>query len=58
MTTRNPGAVTLDVSILGREYKVACREDEREALGEAARRAVVSRWSWASVAERLLAPVT
>lgn len=35
MTTRNPGAVTLDVNILGRDYKVACREDEREALGEA-----------------------
>ncbi|MBS0325977.1 MAG: cell division protein ZapA [Proteobacteria bacterium] len=35
MTTRNPAAVTLDVSILGRDYKVACREDEREALTEA-----------------------
>ncbi|HEX7327473.1 MAG TPA: cell division protein ZapA [Casimicrobiaceae bacterium] len=35
MTTRDPGAVTLDVNILGREYKVACREDEREALAEA-----------------------
>jgi len=31
---------------------------ERRQLGEAARRAAVERWSWASVAERLLAPVT
>ena len=30
---------------------------DRDALREAARRAVVARWSWASVAERLLAPV-
>jgi glycosyltransferase involved in cell wall biosynthesis len=30
---------------------------EHDALREAARRAVVERWSWASVAERLLAPV-
>jgi glycosyltransferase involved in cell wall biosynthesis len=30
---------------------------DRTALREAARRAVVERWSWASVAERLLAPV-
>jgi glycosyltransferase involved in cell wall biosynthesis len=37
---------------------LALPADEREALGEAARRAAVSRWSWASVAERLLAPVT
>ena len=37
---------------------LALPADEREALGEAARRAVVSRWSWASVAERLVAPVT
>jgi glycosyltransferase involved in cell wall biosynthesis len=37
---------------------LALPEDERAALGEAARRAAVSRWSWASVAERLLAPVT
>jgi glycosyltransferase involved in cell wall biosynthesis len=27
---------------------------ERRALGDAARRAVVERWSWARVAERLL----
>jgi glycosyltransferase involved in cell wall biosynthesis len=37
---------------------LALPEDERAALGEAARRAAVSCWSWASVAERLLAPVT
>jgi glycosyltransferase involved in cell wall biosynthesis len=37
---------------------LALPEDERATLGEAARRAAVSRWSWASVAERLLAPVT
>jgi len=37
---------------------LALPEDERAALGEAARRAAVTRWSWASVAERLLAPVT
>ncbi|HEV2219758.1 MAG TPA: cell division protein ZapA [Casimicrobiaceae bacterium] len=27
--------VTLSVSILGRDLKIACREDEREELGEA-----------------------
>jgi glycosyltransferase involved in cell wall biosynthesis len=32
--------------------------EERRQLGEAARRAVVDRWSWASVAERLLEPVS
>jgi len=31
--------------------------DQRRRLGEAARRAVVNRWSWARVAERLLGPV-
>jgi cell division protein ZapA len=35
VTARAPGAVTLDVAILGRDYKVACRDDEREALTEA-----------------------
>ena len=34
---------------------LALPADERAALGEAARRAAVARWSWASVAERLLA---
>jgi cell division protein ZapA len=28
-------SVQLDVSILGREYRVACREDERDALLQA-----------------------
>jgi glycosyltransferase involved in cell wall biosynthesis len=37
---------------------LALPDDERKRLGEAARRAVVERWSWTSVAERLLAPVT
>jgi glycosyltransferase involved in cell wall biosynthesis len=37
---------------------LALPDDERAALGEAARRAAVSRWSWASVAQRLLAEVT
>ena len=27
--------VTLDVSILGRDFKIACKESEREELGEA-----------------------
>jgi glycosyltransferase involved in cell wall biosynthesis len=31
--------------------------EEREALGEAARRAVVARWSWTSIADRLLQPL-
>jgi glycosyltransferase involved in cell wall biosynthesis len=31
--------------------------DERAALGRAARAAVVARWSWASVADRLLRPL-
>jgi glycosyltransferase involved in cell wall biosynthesis len=30
--------------------------EERARLGEAARRAAVTRWSWASVADRLLLP--
>jgi glycosyltransferase involved in cell wall biosynthesis len=34
------------------------RPEERRQLGEASRRAVVARWSWASVAERLLEPVS
>jgi glycosyltransferase involved in cell wall biosynthesis len=37
---------------------LALPEAERAQLGRAARKAVVERWSWASVAERLLAPVT
>jgi glycosyltransferase involved in cell wall biosynthesis len=37
---------------------LALPAEERAALGDAARRAAVTRWSWASVAERLLASVT
>jgi glycosyltransferase involved in cell wall biosynthesis len=37
---------------------LALPPDERASLGQAARRAAVERWSWASVAQRLLAPVT
>jgi glycosyltransferase involved in cell wall biosynthesis len=36
---------------------LALPRGERDALGRAARQAVVDRWSWASVAERLLGPV-
>jgi glycosyltransferase involved in cell wall biosynthesis len=36
---------------------LALGDDDRRLLRESARRAVVRRWSWASVAERLLAPV-
>jgi cell division protein ZapA len=36
MSEGNPArTVTLDVMILGREFKVACREDERDELLEA-----------------------
>jgi glycosyltransferase involved in cell wall biosynthesis len=35
---------------------LALPADERRALGEAARRTVVERWSWTSVARRLLEP--
>ena len=31
----SPRAVTLDAMILGREFKIACKEDEREELAEA-----------------------
>jgi glycosyltransferase involved in cell wall biosynthesis len=37
---------------------LALTPDERRRLGEAARSAVVERWSWASVAGRLLEPVS
>jgi glycosyltransferase involved in cell wall biosynthesis len=36
---------------------LALRADERAALREAARRAAVERWSWTSVARRILAAV-
>lgn len=39
------------------EELVALPAAEREALGAAARRVVVERWSWRSVAARLLGPV-
>ena len=38
MTTRTPSAadtVSLDISLLGREYKVACKESERAELVDA-----------------------
>jgi glycosyltransferase involved in cell wall biosynthesis len=35
---------------------LALRPEERARIAEAARRAVVGRWSWASVAARLLDP--
>ena len=37
---------------------LALPDEHRAELGRAARQAVVARWSWASVAKRLLAPVT
>jgi glycosyltransferase involved in cell wall biosynthesis len=37
---------------------LALTDGERAELGRAARKAVAERWSWTSVAERLLAPVT
>ncbi len=38
------------------EELLALSTDERRALGEAARRTAVERWSWETVSERLLAP--
>jgi cell division protein ZapA len=38
VSSRQPEAartITLDISILGREFKVACKENEREELSEA-----------------------
>ena len=40
------------------ERLLALPRAEREELGAAARRAALERWSWASVAERLLEPFT
>ena len=40
------------------EAILALPVDERRRLADAARRATVERWSWSSVAHRLLAPVT
>ena len=39
------------------EELLALSRDERRSLGEAARRAAVERWSWRSVARRLLKPL-
>ena len=49
---------TADAADLARKLEplLALPESERERLRRAARKAVVERWSWASVAERLLAP--
>jgi len=49
---------TGDVDDLAAKLDVllALNPAEREALGAAARRATVARWSWAGVAERLLEP--
>jgi glycosyltransferase involved in cell wall biosynthesis len=49
-----------DVHDLRRKLQelLALSEGDRNELAAAARRAVVRRWSWTSVAERLLAPVT
>jgi glycosyltransferase involved in cell wall biosynthesis len=37
---------------------LALPDEERARLGAAARRAVIERWSWGGVADRLLAAVT
>jgi glycosyltransferase involved in cell wall biosynthesis len=49
---------TGDVEDLGSKLDELLRlpRDERTALGTAARRAAVERWSWSNVAERLLEP--
>ena len=49
---------TADAGDLERKLRVLLSLDgrERERLREAARKAAVERWSWAGVAERLLAP--
>ncbi len=49
---------TGDVDDLARKLNalLALPRGERRALGEAARRAVVDRWSWTRVTERLLDP--
>jgi glycosyltransferase involved in cell wall biosynthesis len=40
------------------EALLALSPAQREALGQAARRAAVENWSWTSVAQRLLQPFT
>jgi glycosyltransferase involved in cell wall biosynthesis len=48
-----------DTADLARKVRelLALPAGDREALRQAARRAVVERWSWSSVARRLLEPV-
>ena len=48
------GALAASSLIVG--ALLALARHERLALGAAARRAAVERWSWGSVAERLLEP--
>jgi glycosyltransferase involved in cell wall biosynthesis len=50
---------TGDAADLARKLNeiLALSRADHEELKVAARRAVVERWSWASVAQRLLAPV-
>jgi len=43
--------VTLDVTILGREFKVACKDDEREELTEAVTLARRAGLSWAQIGD-------
>ena len=47
-----------DVAVLAAKLEelLSLPADMRRALGEAARRAAVARWSWQNVAERLLEP--
>ena len=51
---------TADAADLERKLRalLSLDESERERLRRAARKAVVEHWSWAGVAERLLAPFT
>jgi glycosyltransferase involved in cell wall biosynthesis len=55
LTSFTPGDV--DDLAAKLEELVALPAAQREALGAAARRVVVERWSWSSVAARLLSPV-
>jgi glycosyltransferase involved in cell wall biosynthesis len=47
-----------DVADLTEKLRRLLELDERELLGEAARKAAIERWSWRGVAERLLQPFT
>jgi glycosyltransferase involved in cell wall biosynthesis len=46
-----------DVADLTEKLRRLLEVDDRTSLGEAARKAAVERWSWSSVAERLLEPL-